>query len=155
LAKVEPQKEEIKYIIRIAQTDLDGKKDVQYALTGLKGIGIRTARILTESAEVDPTLTMGYLKDDQIERLRVAVDNFQANVPTWMFNHQKDVTTGQNVDILGSELTLTLREDINRMKKTRSYIGIRHERGHKVRGQKTKSTGRRGATVGVQRKKKQ
>jgi small subunit ribosomal protein S13 len=155
LAKAEPQKEEIKYIIRIAQTDLDGKKDVQYALTGLKGIGIRTARILTESAEVDPTLTMGYLKDDQIERLRVAVDNFQANVPTWMFNHQKDVTTGQNIHILGSELTLTLREDINRMKKTRSYIGIRHERGHKVRGQKTKSTGRRGATVGVQRKKKQ
>ena len=155
MAKVEPQKEEIKYIIRIAQTDLDGKKDVQYALTGLKGIGIRTARILTESAEVDPTLTMGYLEDDQIERLRTAVDNFQANVPTWMFNHQKDVTTGQNVHILGSELTLTLREDINRMKKTRSYIGIRHERGHKVRGQKTKSTGRRGATVGVQRKKKQ
>ena len=155
MAKAEPQKEEIKYIIRIAQTDLDGKKDVQYALTGLKGIGIRTARILTESAEVDPTLTMGYLKDDQIERLRVAVDNFQANVPTWMFNHQKDVTTGQNIHILGSELTLTLREDINRMKKTRSYIGIRHERGHKVRGQKTKSTGRRGATVGVQRKKKQ
>jgi len=155
LAKAEPQKEEIKYIIRIAQTDLDGKKDVQYALTGLKGIGIRTARILTESAEVDPTLTMGYLEDDQIERLRAAVDNFQTNVPTWMFNHQKDVTTGQNIHILGSELTLTLREDINRMKKTRSYIGIRHERGHKVRGQKTKSTGRRGATVGVQRKKKQ
>lgn len=155
MAKAEPQKEEIKYIIRIAQTDLDGKKDVQYALTGLKGIGIRTARILAESVEVDPTLTMGYLKDDQIERLRTAVDNFQTNVPTWMFNHQKDVTTGQDIHILGSELTLMLREDVNRMKKTRSYIGIRHERGHKVRGQRTKSTGRRGATVGVQRKKKQ
>jgi small subunit ribosomal protein S13 len=155
LVKAEPQKEEIKYIVRIAQTDLDGKKDVQYALTGLKGIGIRTARILAESAEVDPTLTMGYLEDDQIERLRTAVDNFQTIVPTWMYNHQKDVTTGQDIHILGSELTLTLREDINRMKKTRSYIGIHHERGHKVRGQRTKSTGRRGATVGVQRKKKQ
>ena len=155
MAKAEPQKEEIKYIIRIAQTDLDGKKDVQYALTGLKGIGIRTARILAESVEIDPTLTMGYLEDEQIERLRAAVDNFQINVPTWMFNHQKDVTTGQDIHILGSELTLMLREDINRMKKMRSYIGIHHERGHKVRGQRTKSTGRRGATVGVQRKKKQ
>jgi len=155
LAKTEPQKEEIKYIIRIAQTDLDGKKDVQYALTGLKGIGIRTARILAESAKVDPTLTMGYLEDGQIEQLRAAVENFQSNIPTWMFNHQKDVTTGQDRHILGSELTLMLREDINRMKKTRSYIGIRHERGHKVRGQRTKSTGRRGATVGVQRKKRQ
>ncbi len=155
MAKVEPQKEEIKYIVRIAQTDVDGKKNVQYALTGLKGIGIRTARILTESAGIDPTLTMGYLEDDQIEQLRAAVGNFQSNIPTWMFNHQKDVTTGQDRHILGTELTLMLREDVNRMKKTRSYTGIRHERGHKVRGQRTKSTGRRGATVGVQRRKKQ
>ena len=45
------------------------------------------------------------------------------------------------------------QEDVNRMKKTRSYKGIRHESGHKVRGQRTSSNGRRGSTIGVVRKK--
>jgi small subunit ribosomal protein S13 len=39
------------------------------------------------------------------------------------------------------------------LKKIRAYRGLRHERGLKVRGQRTKSTGRRGSTVGVSRKK--
>jgi len=144
---------EIKYIVRIAQTDLDGRKAVQFALTGLKGVGIRTARILTRHADVTPTDTMGYLDDEQIERLRESVANLEKNVPVWMFNHRNSIITGEDKHLLGSQLDITLREDLNRMKKTRSYKGVRHERGHKVRGQRTKSTGRRGATVGVQRKK--
>jgi small subunit ribosomal protein S13 len=146
--------QEIKYIVRIAQTDLDGKKTVQYALTGLKGVGIRTARVLTQRANVNPNDSMGYLDDEQVERLRESVANFNQNVPEWMFNYRKNPVTGENQHLLGSQLDLTLREILNRMKKTRSYTGIRHERGHKVRGQRTKSTGRRGATVGVQRKKR-
>ena len=152
--KEQPEHDEIKYIVRIAQTDLDGKKAVQYALTGLKGVGIRTARILTQSASVNPRDTMGYLDDEQIERLRDSVASFDRHIPAWMFNYQKSPVTGKNQHLLGSQLDITLREDLNRMKKTRSYAGIRHERGHKVRGQRTKSTGRRGATVGVQRKKR-
>jgi small subunit ribosomal protein S13 len=150
----ESAEQEIKYIVRIAQTDLDGKKAVQYALTGLKGVGIRTARILTQRASIDPNDSMGYLDDEQIERLRESVANFNQNIPAWMFNYRKNPTTGEDQHLLGSQLDLTLRENLNRMKKTRSYAGIRHERGHKVRGQRTKSTGRRGATVGVQRKKR-
>jgi small subunit ribosomal protein S13 len=150
----ESAEHEIKYIVRIAQTDLDGKKSVQYALTGLKGVGIRTARVLTQRANIDPNDSMGYLDDEQVERLRESVANFTQNVPTWMFNYRKNPVTGENGHLLGSQVDLTLRETLNRMKKTRSYVGIRHERGHKVRGQRTKSTGRRGATVGVQRKKR-
>jgi len=146
--------DEIRYIVRIAQTDLDGRKATEYALTGLKGVGIRTARILARSAGVDPTSTMGYLSDEQVEGLRESVDHFTSNVPSWMFNRKKSFVTGQDEHLLGPQLELALREDLNRMKKTRSYKGIRHERGHKVRGQRTKSTGRRGATVGVQRKKR-
>ena len=150
----EQAEHEIKYIVRIAQTDLDGKKNVQYALTGLKGVGIRTARILTQRANVNPNDTMGYLDEGQVERLRESVARFNQNVPTWMFNYRKSPVTGEDQHLLGPQLDLTLREDVNRMKKTRSYTGIRHERGHKVRGQRTKSTGRKGATVGVQRKKR-
>jgi len=47
-----------------------------------------------------------------------------------------------------------LREDLERLKKVRAHRGIRHHCGLRVRGQRTKSTGRRGATVGVIKKKK-
>jgi small subunit ribosomal protein S13 len=72
---------------------------------------------------------------------------------TWMLNRQKDLVTGENKHLLGQDILLTLREDLNTLKKIRCYRGIRHERGLKVRGQRTKSTGRRGSTIGVSKKK--
>jgi small subunit ribosomal protein S18e len=46
-----------------------------------------------------------------------------------------------------------MREDLERMKKIRCHKGLRHFWGLKVRGQHTKSTGRRGACMGVVKKK--
>ena len=54
---------------------------------------------------------------------------------------------------MGPDLPLKLGEDIDLLRKIRSYRGIRHERGLRVRGQRTKATGRRGLVVGVMRKK--
>jgi small subunit ribosomal protein S13 len=51
------------------------------------------------------------------------------------------------------DLTMINREDFDLMKKMRSYKDIRHERGLRVRGQRTRSTGRTGAIVGVSRRK--
>jgi small subunit ribosomal protein S13 len=149
----EKPKDNIKYIVRIANTDLDGTRKVEYALTGIKGIGTRVSKILSRKADVDPHATMGYLAPEQVDRLRAAVENFEASVPAWMLNRRKDVYTGENRHLIGVDVALSLNEDINLMKKIRSYKGIRHERGQKVRGQRTKSTGRTGATVGVVRKK--
>jgi len=144
---------EIRHLVRIANTDLDGHKSVQYALTGLKGIGIRTAKILADSARVDPTATIGSLEDVKIEKLKQAIEKFNNIIPSWMLNRRRDLTTGEDKHIIGVDLVLAVDEDINIMKKTRSYTGIRHERGLRVRGQRTRSTGRTGATVGVSRKR--
>jgi small subunit ribosomal protein S13 len=70
-----------------------------------------------------------------------------------MVNRPKDIYTGEVRHLLGPDLTMMNDDDVNRMRKMRSYRGIRHETGQKVRGQRTKSTGRTGTTVGVKRKK--
>ncbi len=101
---------------------------------------------------MDPTATIGYLDDEQIEAMRKTVDNIESILPTWMLNRRKDPLTGNDQHIFGTDVLLVKREDLNTLKKTRSYKGIRHERGHKVRGQRTRSTGRRGLSVGVKRK---
>jgi small subunit ribosomal protein S13 len=152
-AAEEKPKDEIKYIVRIANVDLDGTKTVEFALTGIKGIGPRISKIISRQAQVDPHSTMGYLPPEQVDRLKVVVDNIEANVPVWMVNRRRDIYTGEDRHLFGVDLTLGVKEDINIMKKIRCYKGIRHERGQKVRGQRTKSTGRTGATVGVVRKK--
>ena len=152
-AAEEKPKDEIKYIVRIANTDLDGTQTVEFALTGIKGIGNRISKIVARQAQVDPHATMGYLPPEQVDKLRAVIDNLEANVPVWMLNRRRDIYTGEDKHLFGIDLTLGVKEDINIMKKIRSYKGIRHERGQKVRGQRTKSTGRTGATVGVVRKK--
>jgi small subunit ribosomal protein S13 len=81
------------------------------------------------------------------------VDNANTILPVWMQNRRKDIATGQDKHVMAMDLTMIGREDLDLMKKMRSYKGIRHERGLRVRGQRTRSTGRTGAIVGVSRRK--
>jgi small subunit ribosomal protein S13 len=142
---------EIRHIVRIADSDLDGKRSVQYALTGIKGISRRVAKIIAVNSGLDPIGTIGYLNDADIDKLKSSVDNISTLLPTWMMNKQNDILTGEDRQVLGMDVLLSRNEDINIMKKARSYKGLRHERGLRVRGQRTRSTGRRGKTVGVSR----
>lgn len=145
--------EEIKYFVRVRNTDLDGTKSVYIALTGIKGIGSHTSRTIAALANVDPRAILGKMDDESVGRIANAVDTYTEQVPVWMVNRQKDVYTGEARHLLGTDLTMANDDDVNRMRKMRSYRGIRHETGQKVRGQRTKSTGRTGTTVGVKRKK--
>jgi len=145
--------EEIKYFVRIRNVDLDGTKTVQIALTGIKGIGNHTSRTITALAGVDPHAILGKLDDETIGRIAEAVETYSGHVPEWMANRPQDVYTGKTRHLMGADLTMAIEDDINRMRKMRCYRGVRHETGQKVRGQRTKSTGRTGMTVGVRRKK--
>lgn len=142
---------EIRHIVRIADTDLDGKRSVQYALTSIKGISRRVAKIVSVNSGLDPIATIGYLNDVDIDKLKSSVDNISTVLPTWMMNKQNNILTGEDRQLLGTDVLLSRNEDINLMKKVRSYKGLRHERGLRVRGQRTRSTGRKGRTVGVTR----
>jgi small subunit ribosomal protein S13 len=142
---------EIRHIVRISDTDLDGKRGIQYALTSIKGISRRVAKIVSVNSGLDPIATIGYLNDADIDKLKSSVDNISTVLPTWMMNKQNNILTGEDRQLLGMDVLLSKNEDINLMKKVRSYKGLRHERGLRVRGQRTRSTGRKGRTVGVTR----
>ena len=147
------QEEDIKYFVRIGTTDLDGTKSVRVALTGIKGVGRHTSSVISRMAKVNEFATLGHLDDDGVNRLRAVIDQYGTKVPAWMTNRPKDVYTGESKHLLGVDVTMTKDDDVNMMRKIRCYKGIRHETGQKVRGQRTKSTGRTGSTVGVSKKK--
>jgi small subunit ribosomal protein S18e len=74
-------------------------------------------------------------------------------VPKWFLNRQRCIKDGTYSQLISNMVDTRLREDLERMKKTRQHRGLRHYLGVKVRGQKTKSTGRTGKTLGVTKKK--
>ncbi len=141
--------EDLRYFVRIGQTDLDGTKSVERSLTDMNGIGKRTARVVADAAEVDRTATFGRLDEEAIEAIVEVVENLHEYTPEWMNNRQKDFYSGETTHEVGTDLEQSRRHDINRMKMISSYRGVRHKRGQKVRGQRTKSTGRTEGTIGV------
>jgi small subunit ribosomal protein S13 len=147
--QAEEDDEDIRYFVRIGQTDLDGTKSVERSLTEMKGIGHRAARLIADKAGVDRRATFGALDEDDIDAVVDLVEGFAEEVPEWLANHRNDFFEGETTHEIGNDLELTRRQDINRMKMIDSYKGIRHKRGQKVRGQRTKSTGRTEGTIGV------
>ncbi len=143
------EEEDIQYFVRIGQTDLDGTKSVERALTDMNGIGRRVARIIADKADVDRRELLGGLDQGDIDEIVDLVEGYAGEVPAWLTNHQSDFFDGETTHEIGNDLEMTRRQDINRMKMIDSYKGVRHKRGQKVRGQRTKSTGRTEGTIGV------
>jgi small subunit ribosomal protein S13 len=145
--------EDFKYMVRIANSDLDGTKPFFIALANIKGIGPRTAILIADKVQFDRRKKTGYLTDEQIEKITAIVEDMPSLAPGWMLNRQNDFETGEDLHIVGPDLKVRIQDDINQMKKIRCYKGIRHENGQKVRGQRTRSNGRSGLTLGVVKKK--
>jgi small subunit ribosomal protein S13 len=144
---------EFRHIIRIVGADLEGAQKVGYALTGVKGIGIRLANVIVQKAGVDPQIRLGFLPEADIEKLEDVLKNpAKYGLPSWLLNRPKSRETGKDVHLVGPDLTLQIKSDIDEMKKGKSWKGFRHSHGLKVRGQRTKTTGRKAKAVGVKKK---
>ena len=144
---------DFKYIVRLSNTDVDGEKNVVYGLTSIKGIGLHLATLIADKTGIDRHKKIGNLTDSQIEKLQETIDNVNQNAPSWMLNHRKDYDTGNDIHLIGSDIDMQLRDEINIMKKIRSYRGIRHESGLRVRGQRTRANNRKGLALGVSKKR--
>ena len=146
--------EEFKHLVRIARKDINGDKTIENALADIKGVGKALSRAVGISMNLDLNQKIGNLSDDKINKIEEGMrDPKSLNIPDWMLNRRNDYETGETGHLIESDLMMALREDLNRMKKTRSYKGRRHEVGLPVRGQRTKSTFRKGSSVGVRRRR--
>lgn len=148
------QSSEFQHILRILNTNIDGKRKVIYALTAIKGVGRRFSNLVLKKAEVDLSKRAGDLTAEEIDRIVTIIQNpRQFKIPDWFLNRQKDVRDGKYSQLISNNLDFKLREDLDRLRKIRAHRGLRHMWGLRVRGQHTKTTGRRGRTVGVSKKK--
>ena len=153
------------HILRLLNTNVDGKRKVMYALTEIKGVGRRYSNLVCKKADVDlnkrcvartcvppnPSThthmtcafhSAGELNSDELERLVTIIQNpTQYKIPLWFLNRQRDIIDGKNSQILSNAVDSKLRDDLERLKKIRAHRGLRHYWGLRVRGQHTKTTG--------------
>ena len=145
---------DFQHILRVLNTNIDGKEKIMYALTAIKGVGRRYSNIVLKKADIDQTKRAGEITDAELERIMEIMQNPRDyKIPDYFLNRKKDIKDGKYSQVLSNQLDNKLREDLERLKKIRSHRGLRHYWGLRVRGQHTKTTGRKGRTVGVAKKK--
>jgi small subunit ribosomal protein S13 len=143
---------EFRHLVRIAGKDLDGSKKLVIAVSDLRGVGYNFANTLVNGLGLDPRVRLGTLGEDQIREIEKAIVNASASkFPQWYYNRRKDPFTGETKQLLGSDLDFVIKNDIENERNIQSWKGIRHGLGLKVRGQRTRTTGRKGRTVGVRK----
>jgi small subunit ribosomal protein S13 len=142
-----------RYMIRIANTDLNGEKPIVMALCKIKGVSHMMANALCYVSGIDRTKKAGDLNEAEEKRLNDLIRTPKsAGVPDWMVNRRNDTETGEDMHLIGSDITYSKENDIKRMKKLKTYKGIRHANGLPVRGQRTKSNFRKNKKKGSGKK---
>ena len=144
---------EFRHIIRVAGTDLDGTQKVAFALVNIRGVGIRLANVILKKAGINPEARLGFLSDVDVKKIEDIIETpAKHGIPGWLLDRQKDGETGKDTHLIGSDLVLQTKTDVDQVKEIRSWRGFRHAHGLKVRGQRTRTTGRKGKAMGVKKK---
>lgn len=149
------EQNDFKYILRIANTDIDGNRPILSALRKIKGVSFMFANMVCTLTGIDKKKKTGYLSDEEAKKLDESIRSPQNyGAPSWMFNRRNDYETGENKHIVTGDIEFYRGTDIKRLKMIRSYRGIRHAEGQPVRGQSTKSNFRRnkGKVMGVKKR---
>ena len=145
--------DDFSYILRLADSDIDGLRPIAQGLTSIPGVGKRSAGQICRMADIEGSKLGGHLSDEEQNRIRTTIDEYALNMPWWLVNRQRDLQSNEDAHIIGTEVKLTKKDDVARLAAIKTYRGMRHRSGHKVRGQRLRSNGRSGSTLGVQRKK--
>lgn len=142
--------QEYRHIVRIIGNDIPGEKKILVGLSQIRGIGYGFATAILDTLKISSNTNIGYLSEEQVGSIeKILQDPSGAGFPTWFLNRRKDAETGEDRHLLTSDIEFTVRNDIERERMTGSWRGYRHMFGLKVRGQRTRTTGRKGGAVGV------
>jgi len=158
MEKLETKKPEAKKesysIVRIVQTDIPGNKKLLTGLTYIKGVSWSISNAICKILNLDSDKKISELNEKEIASIVKFLEN--PPLPEFLLNRRKDLETGRSSHLITNALDMKKEFDIRRLKKIRSYRGLRHALGLPTRGQKTRSNFRgkgKKKAVGVKKKK--
>jgi small subunit ribosomal protein S13 len=108
-------------------TDVPGSLKTVYGITRIKGVSLNLANAILKKAGINPNIRAGFLSENEIAKIEEIIEEpTKFGLPAWLLN--------------------------KRAKAIKSWRGYRHAYSLKVRGQRTKTTGRAGKSLGVKKK---
>ena len=135
---------EFKHLVRIVNTDLKGSVPVGHALMKIQGVSFNFSNAICSGISIDKSKKVGDLSEKEIELIDDCIKNPKKyNIPEWMYNRRGDVVSGEDRHVVSSDLKIEKEFDIKRLKKIKSYKGLRHAVGLPVRGPRTRSNFRK------------
>ncbi len=141
-------------IIRLVETNIDGDKPVKTAIRSIKGVSFMISNAIDVVSGLGKR-KISELSDGELKKLEDMITNpGKHGIPEWILNRKSNPITGETSHISVSNLDFINKMDIDRMKRLKSYRGIRHIHHLPVRGQRTRGSFRKGKAVGVSKKKK-
>jgi small subunit ribosomal protein S13 len=148
------EKKEAKALVRVVNTDLDADKSLSIALLGIKGIGQVLSKAICLAGGFSPKAKLGSLSETDLRKLEDIIHNpGKFGIPEFFLNRRREPETGETHHLIGPDLTVRERFDIQKYVDLKTYRGWRHIFGQPVRGQRTKAHFRqKGRVVGVMRK---
>jgi small subunit ribosomal protein S13 len=142
--------EQYENLVRILGNDIHGELNMLIGLRQIKGIGYMFANSMLQVLKINPHQKVGNLTTEQISSIeKIIEDPKAADFPIWFLNRRQDIETGDDMHLVTSDIAFNIRNDVEREKNLFSWRGYRHMYGLKVRGQRTRCTGRKGGAVGV------
>ena len=149
----EHSESEMESLIRISGYDIPGTRNIYAGLTRIKGVSWTVSNAICLKLGIPRNKKISDLTKEEIKNIEIFIKNPQ--IYDYLKNRRFDEETGETKHFTGTDLDMKKDFDIRRMKKIRSYKGIRHTAGLPVRGQRTRSHFRgRGKAVGVKKKAK-
>ncbi len=147
---LEREKFQEEVLVRILSTDIPGNNNLVSGFTKIKGISWSMANAICGALKLDKKRKIKELNEKEIEKISEFIKN--PKLPEWILNRRKDFESGKSLHLLSNDLDYAKENDIRFLKKIRCYRGWRHASGQPVRGQRTKSHFRKGASLGVSKK---
>ena len=140
-------------IVRLVETNIDGRKSVDAAIRSVPGVSFMLSNAIVKKGGFGHK-KLGDLSEEDIKRLEsIIIHPERHDIPSWLYNRRKEPATGEDKHLSASSLELSQKMDINEMRKLKTFKGVRHSLGLPVRGQRTRSSFRHGKSVGVSRRK--
>ena len=144
---------EFRPLLRIMDKDVNGEDSIWIALTRVKGVDFMLSNAICVVLNLPKREKVGYLSEADVEKIEDCMQNpAKYGIPIWLLNRRKDPETGVDKHLVSATASLQQNLDIRGLKKIRAYIGWRHGRGLKVRGQRQRRT-KKGVLLGVTKKK--
>lgn len=126
---------------------------MEAAIGQIRGIGPQFSHAISEVSGFGGKNLQDLSPDEMTKLVDIIQHPEKFSIPSWMFNRRRDPLKGIDRHLTASSLDLTKKMDIDSMKRLKIYKGVRHSLGLPVRGQRTRSSFRKGKTVGVKREK--